>query len=97
MLFRSERGRKLNVATIFSYSPNEADPEDVFPDEDFDTSGLDQTSRDFLESAIANYNADLNTTFDTSSDKFQNYYKDISLRMKRREIDLLVVYNAPIG
>lgn len=87
------RGRKLNVATIFSYSANEADPEDVFPDEDFDTSGLDQTSRDFLESAIADYNADFNTNFDTSSDKFQNYYKDLSLRMKRREIDLLVVVN----
>ncbi|NLA43356.1 type I restriction endonuclease subunit R, partial [Candidatus Saccharibacteria bacterium] len=89
----TERGRKLNVATIFSYSANEADPEDVFPDEDFDTSGLDQTSRDFLESAIADYNADFNTNFDTSSDKFQNYYKDLSLRMKRREIDLLVVVN----
>lgn len=89
----TERGRKLNVATIFSYSANEADPEDVFPDEDFDTSGLDQTSRDFLESAISDYNADFNTNFDTSSDKFQNYYKDLSLRMKRREIDLLVVVN----
>lgn len=89
----AERGRKLNVATIFSYSANEADPEDVFPDEDFDTSGLDQTSRDFLESAIADYNTDFNTNFDTSSDKFQNYYKDLSLRMKRREIDLLVVVN----
>jgi type I restriction enzyme R subunit len=89
----AERGRKLNVATIFSYSANEADPEDVFPDEDFDTNGLDQTSRDFLESAIADYNADFNTNFDTSSDKFQNYYKDLSLRMKRREIDLLVVVN----
>ena len=89
----AERGRKLNVATIFSYSANEADPEDVFPDEDFDTSGLDQTSRNFLESAIADYNADFNTNFDTSSDKFQNYYKDLSLRMKRREIDLLVVVN----
>ncbi|NLD79467.1 MAG: type I restriction endonuclease subunit R, partial [Mollicutes bacterium] len=89
----TERGRKLNVATIFSYSANEADPEDVFPDEDFDTSGLDQTSRDFLESAIADYNTDFNTNFDTSSDKFQNYYKDLSLRMKRREIDLLVVVN----
>jgi type I restriction enzyme R subunit len=89
----NEQGRKLSVATIFSYSANEADPEDVFPDEDFDTSGLDQPSREFLESAIADYNADFNTTFDTSSDKFQNYYKDLSLRMKRREIDLLVVVN----
>lgn len=88
-----ERGRKLNIATIFSYSTNEAEQEDVFPDEDFDTSGLDKTSRDFLESAIADYNADFNVNYDTSSDKFQNYYKDLSLRMKRREVDLLVVVN----
>ena len=83
---------KPNVATIFSYS-NVKRSGRCLPDEDFDTSGLDQTSRDFLESAIADYNADFNTNFDTSSDKFQNYYKDLSLRMKRREIDLLVVVN----
>ena len=88
-----ERGRKLNIATIFSYSANEADPENVFPDEDFDTEGLDQTSREFLESAIADYNADFNVNYDTSSEKFQNYYKDLSLRMKKREVDLLIVVN----
>ena len=89
----TERGRKLNIATIFSYNANEADPEDVFPDEGFDTESMDQTSRDFLESAIADYNADFNVNFDTSSDKFQNYYKDLSMRMKKREVDLLVVVN----
>ena len=88
-----ERGRRLNIATIFSYSANEADPEDVFPDEGFDTDSLDRSSRDFLESAISDYNADFNVNFDTSSDKFQNYYKDLSMRMKSREIDLLVVVN----
>jgi len=88
-----ERARKLNIATIFSFSANEAEQEDVFPDEDFDTRGLDKTSRDFLESAITDYNADFNVNYDTSSDKFQNYYKDLSLRMKRREVDLLVVVN----
>ncbi len=87
------RGRKLNIATIFSYSINEDDPEDAVADEDFDTDSLDRTSRDFLESAIADYNADFSTNFDTSSDKFENYYKDLSLRMKRREVDLLVVVN----
>jgi len=89
----AENGRKLNVATIFSYSANEADPEDVFPDEGFDTDSLDQSSRDFLESAIEDYNADFNVNYDTSSDKFQNYYKDLAMRMKRREVDLLVVVN----
>lgn len=88
----AEKNRKLNIATIFSYSANEADPEDVFPDEGFENEKLDQTSRDFLESAIKDYNADFNTNYDTSADKFQNYYKDLSLRMKGRE-DLLVVVN----
>ncbi|MDD3471027.1 MAG: type I restriction endonuclease subunit R [Thermoguttaceae bacterium] len=86
-------GRKITVATIFSYSINEDAPEDTLPDEGFDTHSLDKTSRDFLDVAIADYNADFNTAFDTSSDKFQNYYKDLSHRMKNREIDLLIVVN----
>lgn len=89
----AESGRKLTVATIFSYSANEEDPEDALPDESFDTDALDKTSRDFLESAIADYNGYFNTAFDTSSDKFQNYYKDVSQRVKAREIDLLIVVN----
>lgn len=84
-----ELRRDMTVATIFSYQPNEADPED----ESFNTADLDETSRDFLESAIADYNKAFNTNFDTSSDKFQNYYKDLSQRMKNREIDLLIVVN----
>ncbi len=39
------------------------------------------------------YNKLFQTSFDTSSDKFPNYYKDISSRMKNREIDLLIVLN----
>jgi len=85
--------RNLNIATIYSFSVNEDDPEDVFPDEGFETDKLDKTSRDFLESAIADYNQAFGTTFDTSSDKFQNYYKDVSLRVKNREIDILLVVN----
>ena len=78
----------LKVATIFSYAANEEDA-----DEDFDNTALDQNSRDFLESAIANYNAMFATNFDTSADRFQNYYKDLSQRVKNREIDLLIVVN----
>ena len=84
-----ELHRDMAVATIFSYQPNEADPED----ESFNTAELDDTSRDFLEAAIADYNKAFNTNFDTSADKFQNYYKDLSQRMKNREIDLLIVVN----
>lgn len=89
----AESNRNLRFATIFSYSANEDDPEDVFPDEGFENEKLDKTSRDFLENAIADYNTMFNVNFDTSADKFQNYYKDISLRMKNREIDLLIVVN----
>lgn len=83
----------LSIATIFSFSPNEADPDDVLPDEAFETCQLDQTSRDFLDSAIEDYNRQFNTNYDTSSDKFQNYYKDVSQRVKSRELDLLIVVN----
>lgn len=85
--------RKLTIATIFSYSANEEDPEDVMQEEEFETDGLDKTSRDFLQSAIDNYNKEFKQSFDTSSEGFQNYYKDLSQRMKRREIDLLIVVN----
>ena len=79
--------------TIFSYSANEDDPEDALPDEGFENEKLDKSSRDFLETAIADYNAAFSTNFDTSSDRFQNYYKGLSQRMKNREIDLLIVVN----
>lgn len=86
---------RLKVATIFSYGANEADSElDGLEDENSEnTEGLDQTSRDFLEGTISDYNKMFGTNYDTSSDKFQNYYKDVSLRMKNREIDLLIVVN----
>lgn len=86
---------RLKVATIFSYGANEADDElDGLEDENSDsTEGLDKTSRDFLDGAIDDYNKLFGTNYDTSSDKFQNYYKDVSLRMKNREIDLLIVVN----
>lgn len=86
----SEGGRDLRIATIFSYSQNEDDP---MEDEDFDTEGLDKSSRDFLESAIVDYNDMFGTSYSSEGDKFQNYYKDLSLRVKNREIDLLIVVN----
>lgn len=89
----AERNHKLTVATIFSYSANEDDPEDALPDEGFENDKLDKSSRDFLEAAIADYNAAFSTNYDTSSDKFQNYYKDLSQRVKNREVDLLIVVN----
>ena len=89
----AEKNRDLTIATIFSYSANEEEPDGLLPEEDFNMETLDQSSRDFLESAIRDYNMTFNTNYDTSSDKFQNYYKDVSLRVKNREIDILIVVN----
>ena len=88
--------KRLKIALIYSYGQNEADFEqEGFMDEENsdDTSGLDANSRDALEKAIVNYNAMFHTNFDTSSEKFQNYYKDLSMRMKQKEVDLLIVVN----
>ena len=87
--------KQLRVATIFSYGANEAEDGTGLPDDENskNTDGLDKSSRDFLESAIEDYNAMFKTNYDTSADRFQNYYKDVSLRMKNREIDLLIVVN----
>ena len=91
-----ESGRKLSIATIYSFGANEEDPDDrdgFLGDEGFEPSLLDQTSRDFLDMVIRDYNDTFKTNFDTSSDKFENYYKDLSMRMKNREIDLVIVVN----
>lgn len=89
----TEKNRNLTIATIFSFSANEEEPDGLLPEEDFNMENLDQSSRDFLEAAIRDYNSTFSTNYDTSSDKFQNYYKDLSLRVKNREIDILIVVN----
>lgn len=88
-----ESHSRFTIATIFSYAANEDAPEDTLQEEGFDTDSLDKTSRDFLESAIQDYNAAFSTNFDTSADGFQNYYKDLSMRVKNREVDLVIVVN----
>ncbi|MDR3137917.1 MAG: type I restriction endonuclease subunit R [Tannerellaceae bacterium] len=86
--------QRLKIATIFSYATNEEIPDGELSDDNSDdTSGLNQSSRDFLERAIQDYNKIFGTSYDTSADKFQNYYKDVSQRVKNREIDLLIVVN----
>jgi type I restriction enzyme R subunit len=89
----AEKNRNLTIATIFSFSANEEEPDGLLPEEDFNMENLDQSSRDFLDAAIRDYNSTFSTNYDTSSDKFQNYYKDLSLRVKNREIDILIVVN----
>lgn len=86
--------RRLKVALIYSYGANEAETDGILDEENpEDTSALDASSRDFLESAIADYNEMFHTNYSTDGDKFQNYYKDVSLRMKNKELDLLIVVN----
>ena len=87
--------QKIKIATIYSYAPNEEEAAGgVLGEENSeDTSALDRNSRDFLEGAIKDYNMMFHTNYDTSSDKFQNYYKDVSLRMKNKELDMLIVVN----
>lgn len=88
--------KAIKFAVIYSYSANEEEQEseDILEEENpEDTSQLSQTARDFLESAIQDYNVMFRTNYDTSSDKFQNYYKDVSLRMKNKELDMLIVVN----
>lgn len=86
--------KQLRIATIFSYGANEAEADGVLDEENSeDTSQLDQTSRDFLDSAIKDYNEMFHTNYSTDGDRFQNYYKDVSLRMKNKELDLLIVVN----
>ncbi len=86
--------QRLKIATIYSYGANEEEIDGILAEENPEsTTKLDQSSRDFLEGAIKDYNRMFSTNYDTSSDKFQNYYKDLSLRMKNRQVDLLIVVN----
>ncbi len=85
--------QRLKVGLIYSFTANEEESEGLLGEEEFETEGLDQSSRDFLDAAIADYNALFGTSFDTSADKFQNYYKDLSQRLKKRELDVVIVVN----
>jgi type I restriction enzyme R subunit len=85
--------KQLKVGIIFSYSANEEEIDGLPVEEGFDTDALDKSSRDFLESAIQDYNKMFKTNWDTSADNFQSYYKDLSGKLKNREIDLVIVVN----
>lgn len=85
--------KRLKIGLIYSFAANEEDTGGLLGEEEFETEALDQGSRDFLEAAIADYNALFGTSYDTSADKFQNYYKDLSQRLKKRELDMVIVVN----
>ncbi len=86
--------KRLKIAVIYSYGANEEETDGILDEENSeDASALNATDRDFLEKAIAEYNAMFHTNYSTDGDRFQSYYKDVSLRMKNKELDLLIVVN----
>ena len=85
--------KQLKIGIIYSFAANEDDPDGILADEGFDTDALDKSSRDFLDAAIKDYNKIFGMNYDTSAEKFQSYYKDLAMRLKNREIDLVIVVN----
>lgn len=89
-----EKQKDLTIATIFSFSANEEDRVDgIIDDEGFETELLDKSSREFLDFAISEYNKKFKTNFSSEGNGFQDYYKDLSDKVKKREVDLLIVVN----
>lgn len=89
-----EKNKDLTIATIYSFAANEEDNTDgILDDEGFETDLLDQSSREFLDFAIKEYNKKFKTNFSSEGNGFQDYYKDLSDKVKHREIDLLIVVN----
>ena len=90
-LQQKQLNTNLKIALIYSYGVN---GEDGVIDENSETTeALSTDDRKFLDDAIKDYNKMFGTSYDTSSERFQNYYRDVSLRMKNREIDILIVAN----
>lgn len=79
----------LKIGIIYSYAPND----ELEEENSEDTTALPKSQRDFLDAAISDYNAVFKCKFDSSADNFQNYYKDFSLKLKNRELDLAIVVN----
>ncbi|EAJ7265439.1 type I restriction endonuclease subunit R [Campylobacter upsaliensis] len=79
----------LKIGIIYSYAPND----ELEEENSEDTTALPKSQRDFLDAAISDYNAVFKCRFDSSADNFQNYYKDFSLKLKNRELDLAIVVN----
>ncbi|MBR4314278.1 MAG: type I restriction endonuclease subunit R [Lachnospiraceae bacterium] len=89
-----ETGQNLKIAIIYSFSPNSDDNSNGNLDEEgFDTNALATSDREFLDNAISEYNKMFNTNYDSSGEGFENYYKDVSHRMKNKDLDLLIVVN----
>ena len=89
---QKDSDRPLKIATIFSYAANEEQNAigDI-TDETFEPTAMDVSAKEFLEKVIADYNAMFKTSFSLESKSFENYYRDLSNRMKNQEVDLMIV------
>jgi type I restriction enzyme R subunit len=84
--------KPIKVATIFSFAANEEQEAiGTIADESFEVSAMNSSAKEFLSAAIADYNAFFKTNFGVDSNGFQNYYRDLAQRVKRQEVDLLIV------
>lgn len=91
--FKKNPEHNLKIALIYSYGANDEVENGMIDENSESTEALSKSDRDFLENAIVDYNNMFATSYDTSGERFQNYYKDVSLRMKNKEIDILIVAN----
>lgn len=84
--------KRLKIATIYSFAANEEQRAiGEIPEEDFGAYAMETTAKEFLDRVIADYNAHFKTNFSTNGNEFQNYYKDLSLKVKDKQVDLLIV------
>lgn len=89
---RLREEKRLKVATIYSFAANEEQKAiGEISEENFDVSAMDSTAKEFLDKVIADYNGYFKTNFSTNGNEFQNYYKDLSLKVKEKKVDLLIV------
>ncbi|MGL4589634.1 MAG: type I restriction endonuclease subunit R [Mycoplasmatales bacterium] len=89
---QNDQEHKIKIATIFSFSANEEQTAiGEITDESFELSALDSSAKEFLSKAINEYNEMFSTNFGVESKEFQNYYRDLSMRVKNQEVDLLIV------
>ena len=83
--------KKLKVATIFSYAPNEERSSGEIEEESMSSSAMSTTAKQFLTNVVDDYNSFFQTNFTIDGNGFENYYKDLSSRVRNKEVDLLIV------
>jgi len=84
--------KRLRVATIFSFAPNEEQSQaGEVSEENFEPEAMDLTGKEFLQRAIGDYNQMYQTNYSIESSSFQNYYRDLAQRMRDQQVDLLIV------